>query len=124
MFKFRISLILFITLSIYCSAIMERDGYPWNVKLKSSQDSEVPGWYLNLGPTGIRAQITQANPTQLQVKYVFQDAKSPLCDETLAGCIANTVCCHCERGNARRILWTARFPEHERISNCQPACKG
>lgn len=64
-------------------AIMERDGYPWNVTLRSFYDDGMKdkcpegNWLLNLGPTGIRARIYPDKPQLLVVKYVFQDAKSP-----------------------------------------------
>ena len=62
---------------------MERGGYPWDVVLKSSEDAEMQKalggvkWFLNLGPTGIRAKIENDKPKQLVVKYVFQDKDSP-----------------------------------------------
>ncbi|MGB1130933.1 MAG: DUF6288 domain-containing protein, partial [Haloferula sp.] len=64
------------------SAIMERGDYPWGTKLRCFYDDELqqavgPAWFLNLGPTGIRARIYPDKPKQLAVKYVFQDAKSP-----------------------------------------------
>ncbi len=64
-------------------AIMERDGYPWNVTLRSFYDDVMKAqcpdgnWLLNLGPTGIRARIYPDKPQLLVVKYVFQDPKSP-----------------------------------------------
>jgi hypothetical protein len=63
--------------------VMERDGYPWNVVLNSVYDRELTqacpdgNWFLNLGPTGIRARIYPERPDLLVVKYVFQDALSP-----------------------------------------------
>jgi len=65
------------------AAVFEKDGYPWNVDLRSYPDKEIkdalPGgnWLLNLGPTGIRARIYPEKPNLLVVKYVFQDALSP-----------------------------------------------
>lgn len=65
------------------AAIFEKEGYPWNVELKSFYDEElrqaIPGgnWLLNLGPTGIRARIYPDKPNLLVVKYVFQDQHSP-----------------------------------------------
>ncbi len=65
------------------TAIFEKDGYPWNVDLRSYHDKELkdalPGgnWLLNLGPTGIRARIYPERPNLLVVKYVFQDSLSP-----------------------------------------------
>jgi len=75
-----------VLLSPSAQAIMERGDYPWKTKLRSWYDKEMKGclegfdevpWLLNLGPTGIRARIYSDRPTQLVVKYVFQDAKSP-----------------------------------------------
>jgi hypothetical protein len=65
------------------AAIFEKDGYPWNVSLRSHHDQELTNalpdgnWLLNLGPTGIRARIFPERPDLLVVKYVFQDALSP-----------------------------------------------
>ena len=66
-------------------AIMERDGYPWNVKLNIDNKYEQElnkkypngGFFINLGPTGIRAQIVTDKPNQFLVKYVFEDSLSP-----------------------------------------------
>ena len=51
------------------------DGHPWNTRIKKGPDAEVPGWYYNLGVTGIRVQLDPVYLKALQVKYVF--AKSP-----------------------------------------------
>jgi len=56
------------------------DGWPWNLKLHGHHDAEVAealgtGWFLNVGPTGIRAQITREQPKYFTVRYVFR--KSP-----------------------------------------------
>ncbi len=59
------------------AAIFEKDGYPWNVSLRSFHDQENQQWLLNLGPTGIRARIYPEQPNLLVVKHVFQDAQSP-----------------------------------------------
>ena len=52
-----------------------QDGSPWNQKADSGPDAEVPGWYYNLGLTGIRAELVENEPKALLVKYVFP--KSP-----------------------------------------------
>ena len=62
------------------SAVHEKGDWPWNLKLHGWHDREVAeelgvGWFLNVGPTGIRAQITHEQPKYLTVKYVFK--KSP-----------------------------------------------
>lgn len=65
------------------SSIMPSGEHPWNVTLKSEEDAEMEKalgsipFFLNLGPTGIRAKIEQENPKHLLVKYVFQDKDSP-----------------------------------------------
>jgi len=61
-------------------AVNEKGEWPWNLKLHGWHDREVSeelgtGWFLNVGPTGIRARITHENPKYLTVKYVFK--KSP-----------------------------------------------
>ena len=70
----------------FCSfGIMEKDGYPWNTKLNLDNEYEAElkkkypqgGFFINLGPTGIRAQIVTNKPNQFLVKFVFQDSLSP-----------------------------------------------
>ena len=65
--------------------IMEKDGYPWNTKVNIDNEYEAElkkkypdgGFFINLGPTGIRAQIVTDKPNQFLVKFVFQDSLSP-----------------------------------------------
>lgn len=52
-----------------------RDGSPWNQRAESGPDAEVPGWYYNLGITGLRAELVANEPKSLLIKHVF--AKSP-----------------------------------------------
>jgi len=47
------------------------DGGPWNQRAGSGPDAEVPGWYYNLGPTGLRVELVDAAPKELFVRYVF-----------------------------------------------------
>lgn len=54
-------------------------GSPWNQRAEDGPDAQVPGWYYNLGITGIRAELVAAEPTTLLVRYVFP------------GCIASGV---------------------------------
>jgi len=61
-------------------AIFEKGDFPWQVKVTSWQEADMqeklgPCWYLNVGPTGLRAQITHEYPCYFTVKYVF--TKSP-----------------------------------------------
>lgn len=50
-------------------------GSPWSQRADSGPDAEVPGWYYNLGLTGIRAELVADEPKALLVKHVFK--KSP-----------------------------------------------
>jgi hypothetical protein len=56
---------------------------PWNQRADSGPDAEVPGWYYNLGLTGIRAELVADEPKTLLVKYVFP--KSPADELVKAG---------------------------------------
>ena len=51
------------------------NGQPWNQRADSGPDAEVPGWYYNLGLTGIRAELVAKEPKALLVKHVF--ARTP-----------------------------------------------
>ncbi|MHC4253206.1 MAG: DUF6288 domain-containing protein, partial [Planctomycetota bacterium] len=103
-------------------AIMERGDYPWTTKLRSWYDREMKGqvdgfdevpWLLNLGPTGIRARIYPDRPTQLVVKYVFKDTRSPARGRLMPGDVivgANgmafrTAHIFGRRGRARNAGW-------------------
>jgi hypothetical protein len=44
---------------------------PWDQRAESGPDAEVPGWFYNLGITGLRAQLVADEPKALLVKYVF-----------------------------------------------------
>jgi hypothetical protein len=44
---------------------------PWGQRADSGPDAEVPGWFYNLGITGLRAQLVEEQPKALLVKYVF-----------------------------------------------------
>lgn len=46
-------------------------GTPWSQRADSGPDAEVPGWYYNLGLTGIRAELVADEPKALLVKYVL-----------------------------------------------------
>ena len=62
-------------------AVNERNNgeWPWTLKLHGWHDREVAeelggGWFLNVGPTGIRIQITHDHPAYMTVRYVFRDS--------------------------------------------------
>lgn len=47
---------------------------PWGQRAASGPDAEVPGWFYNLGTTGLRAQLVAEQPKALLIKYVFPDS--------------------------------------------------
>jgi len=49
---------------------------PWDQRAESGPDAKVPGWFYNLGITGLRAQLVADEPKALLIKYVFPDSPS------------------------------------------------
>jgi hypothetical protein len=49
-------------------------GKPWNEQAVEGPDGLVSGWFYNLGPTGLRAELVANEPTALVVRYVFPDS--------------------------------------------------
>lgn len=56
---------------------------PWGQRAESGPDAEVPGWFYNLGITGLRAQLVADQPKALLIKYVF--SKSPAAGHVQVG---------------------------------------
>jgi hypothetical protein len=56
---------------------------PWGRRADSGPDAEVPGWFYNLGITGLRAQLVADQPKALLIKYVFPE--SPASDHVKTG---------------------------------------
>jgi len=50
------------------------DGNPWKQRASSGPDAEAPGWYYNLGPTGLRVELVEEEPTVLVVRHVLPDS--------------------------------------------------
>jgi hypothetical protein len=48
---------------------------PWGQRAEAGPDADVPGWFYNLGITGLRAQLVADQSKALLVRYVFP--KSP-----------------------------------------------
>lgn len=67
----------------------KKDGFPWNLTLQGHHDKPIAdalpsgSFFMNVGPTGIRAQITHENPAWFTVKFVFP--KSPAAGKIKAG---------------------------------------
>jgi hypothetical protein len=54
------------------AAQVDYDGtYPWSQTTSVAPDSAVPGWFYNLGITGLRVQLDPNAPRTLVVKHVF-----------------------------------------------------
>ncbi len=49
-------------------------GQPWSQRASEGPDALVPGWYYNLGRTGLRVELVADAPTHLVVRYVFADS--------------------------------------------------
>lgn len=49
----------------------EPDGRPWSHRVSAGPDAAVPGWFYNLGATGLRVRLLAESPTWLGVAYVF-----------------------------------------------------
>jgi len=47
---------------------------PWIRTANSGPDAQVPGWWINLGITGVRVELLPNAPTHLLVQYVFPGA--------------------------------------------------
>ena len=48
-------------------------GQPWNQRASAGPDAEVPGWFYNLGITGMRAELVVDAPKSLVIRFVFPD---------------------------------------------------
>ena len=49
-----------------------QNGQPWSQRAGDGPDAEVPGWFYNLGITGIRAELVADEPKALAVRHVFK----------------------------------------------------
>ncbi len=59
------------------------DGQPWKQRAGAGPDAEVPGWFYNLGITGMRAELVADAPKSLVVRHVF--ANTPASGVVLVG---------------------------------------
>ncbi|MEZ6015948.1 MAG: DUF6288 domain-containing protein [Planctomycetota bacterium] len=46
-------------------------GQPWTQRADSGPDAECPGWFYNLGVTGLRVRLDGDAPTELEVMHVM-----------------------------------------------------
>jgi alpha-galactosidase len=78
----RIAQLLLTVVPVVLSAVEARaqvhyqeSGHPWKQRADAGPDAEVPGWYYNLGITGMRAELVADAPKSLVIRHVF--ANSP-----------------------------------------------
>ena len=78
-FKMLVVLTFVGSIATTADAINQRGDRPWNTQMRSYYDNELGFrmWFLNLGPTGIRARIKPDAPDRFVVEHVFQDDQSP-----------------------------------------------
>lgn len=50
------------------------DGQPWSQRASEGPAAVVPGWYYNLGQTGLRVELVADAPTHLVVRHVFANS--------------------------------------------------
>lgn len=50
------------------------DGSPWSQRADDGPDRAAPGWFYNLGITGLRVELVAEAPTHLVVRYVVPDS--------------------------------------------------
>ena len=63
-----------LVLALTTPLVWALDRPPWDKRTtKIGPDAEVPGWYINLGITGARAMIAEAEPKVLLVTFLFKD---------------------------------------------------
>lgn len=66
-----ISILVAVTSGPLTAQVHYGEGFPWDQRADTGPDAEVPGWYYNLGITGIRAELVADAPKALIVRYVF-----------------------------------------------------
>jgi hypothetical protein len=54
----------------------DESGHPWRQRAAEGPDSQVPGWFYNLGRTGLRVELVADAPTHLVVRHVFEGSSA------------------------------------------------
>ncbi|MFT7670941.1 MAG: hypothetical protein ACI8X5_003654 [Planctomycetota bacterium] len=74
-FRLRFLLLLLVGLSLGQTASAQVDyqpsGWPWTAQTNSGPDAQVPGWFYNLGITGLRIELVANAPKEMVVRYVI-----------------------------------------------------
>jgi hypothetical protein len=101
------------------------DGtWPWSQRASDGPDAEVPGWYYNLGLTGIRAELVTDQPKALLVRYVFPNtpAHALIQPEDLIIGVNGTEFTEAHRNGYGMALFGAHGPVLE-LANALEACQ-
>ena len=59
------------SLPIEAQVHYRKDGSPWSRTVPRGPDAEVPGWFYNLGTTGLRVELTEERPETLLIRWVL-----------------------------------------------------
>lgn len=68
----RLSLLLVGAAPLLAQVHYHPDGRPWKQRANRGPDAEVPGWYYNLGITGVRVELSAEHRGWLLVRHVFE----------------------------------------------------
>ncbi|HMS16391.1 MAG TPA: DUF6288 domain-containing protein, partial [Planctomycetota bacterium] len=69
-----LAIVLSLASSLIGQVHYHADGGPWRQRASSGPDAEVPGWYYNLGVTGLRVELVADHPTHLVVRHVLSES--------------------------------------------------
>jgi len=70
-FTLRLAFLCFLLHAPLSAQVHYTADRPWSQRARSGPDAEVPGWFYNLGITGLRAQLVAEEPKALLIQYVF-----------------------------------------------------
>lgn len=72
MLRIIVPFVLLASVPLVAQVHYHEDGQPWKQRARTGPDKEVPGWYYNLGITGLRVELVEAARTHLVVRHVFE----------------------------------------------------
>jgi uncharacterized protein DUF6288 len=67
----RVLLFALVATPVFGQVHYHADGAPWKQTVGSGPDADVPGWFYNLGTTGLRVELREDRPEALLVRYVL-----------------------------------------------------
>jgi hypothetical protein len=66
--------ILLFTSTVVQGQVHYEGDRPWKQQAHAGPDAAVPGWFYNLGITGLRARLVPDRPRALRIEYVFPNS--------------------------------------------------